>query len=254
MPDEKPVGKPDLELEVGVGVPVELRQLVTASEIFQTLINEVAREYTGAARAPVRWLVEVQAGSVKLPLRAEPASDEVAASQIREIPRSIADGLAQLEREAVRPEFFNDKALEEAKRLATQAKADFPVAIRNGGERTRLSPQLVANVEKILGRPRKSFGTVEGRLDSLSVHTAREFAVWRTDGTRVPCYFGRFLSLDDVLPAVGKRVAARGEVKTHPRTGEPESIEVHDLRILGEFVVRAQDVRGIFRGRERADD
>jgi hypothetical protein len=254
MPNGKPDGeRPDLELEVGVGVPVELKQLVAASETFQSLINEVAREHSGSAKA-VKWLVEVQPGSVRLPLRAEAGTLEAAASAVREIPRSIADGLAILEREPKRPDFFSDKALEEAKKLADLGRDDFGLAVQNGGERIALSQRLSVNVSKLLGSPRTSFGTVEGKLESLSVHGSKEFSVWRVDGTRVPCHFGRYLSLDEVLPAIGKRVAARGQIKTNARTGEPQTVEVHELRVIGERTVSAAEVRGIFKGRETADD
>ena len=76
-------------------MPVELKQLVSASTTFAALINEVAKEYTGRGGS-VRWVVEVAPGSVKLPVRAEPASDEVAPSAVHAIPHWIADGLAQL--------------------------------------------------------------------------------------------------------------------------------------------------------------
>jgi len=254
MPDGKPDAvSPDLELEVGVGVPVELKQLVSISTTFERLINEVAEAYTGKARA-IRWFVEVKEGSVRLPLRAERASEQVAPSAIREVPPLIADGLAMLEREAARPDYFNDKAVEVARTLAGYVRDEFPLAVRNGGERIELSQQLSVNAGKVLGRPRTSFGTVEGKLESLSVHGANEFSIWLVDGTRVTCSFGKYLTLDEVLPAVGKRVAARGQIKAHPHTGEPESVEVHYLRVLGSEPVSADEVRGILKDCETAED
>ena len=134
------------------------------------------------------------------------------------------------------------------------AKDDFPLALRNGNGRIGFSAQLAANAGKVLGQPRTSFGTVEGRLESLSIHGSNEFSIWQIDGSRVKCTFGKYLRLDEVLRAVDRRVAARGIVKTHPRTGKPESVEVRFLRILGQEATRADDVRGIFKGREIAED
>ena len=236
--------RPDLELEVGVGVPVELRHLVRASSIFAGLINEVA-EARAERPGPIRWLVEVKEGSVRLPLRAELAHDDVEPSLVQEIPAVIAEGIAQLEREPVRPQYFSDKALEQVKSLANLATADFPLAVRNGHERAAITKQAYVNAEKVLGRPRRSFGSIEGRLDALDIHAGQEFAIWPLGGKKVKCSFGEYVELEDVLAAVGKRVAARGEIQTKPN-GE-RIIQVHSLRVLGQRQVSVDDVRGVFK-------
>lgn len=252
MADSRPATeRPDLELEVGSGVEVELRHLVSASSTFSGLINEVAEAYTGVSR-PVKWFVDVEPGSVRLPLRATPGADGVHAAAAHEVSTVIVDGLAHLEREPTRPPYFTDKALEQSKALANLLTDDLPLAVRNGAGRLPLTKQLLVNAEKALGMPREGIGTVEGRLEALNVHEAKEFAVWSADGQRVKCLFGRHLTLEDVLPAVGKRVAARGRIKTRP-SGDRISVEVHELRIIGADPVLADEVLGIFEGREVAD-
>jgi len=238
----------DLELEVGGGEPeLELRHLVSVSSTFANLVNEVAERYTGTSK-PVRWLVDVQPGCVRLPLRARPAHDSVRPSAVREIPSVIADGIAQLEREPVRPEFFNDKALEQVRALAN---AGVPLAVRNGGERVNFSAQSAANVEKVLGKVHESYGTVEGGLEELTIHGSKEFGIWQPHG-KVRCLFGRYVTLEDVLQGVGKRVAARGTIRHRPRVGAI-SVEVESLRILDADDVSAESVLGLCRGSEVAD-
>jgi hypothetical protein len=252
MADDNPSGQAaDLELEVGTGTAVELRHLVSASGTFAGLINEVAESYTGVQR-PVRWLVEVEAGSVRLPLHAEPTSDRLRGSAAHEIAAVIVDGLAGLEAKPERPPYFTDRALEQAKALSNLLRDDLPLAVRNGSGRIRLTKQLYVNAEKALGIPRESFGTVEGRLEAVSIHEGREFGIWQLDGKRVRCFFGRYVPLEEVLAAVGKRVAARGVIKTRP-SGERVSVDVRELRALGEAPVSADEVRGIFRDHEAAD-
>lgn len=239
----------DLELEVGSGLPqVELRHLVSLSSTFAQLINEVGEAYTGATK-PVRWLVEVKKGSVRLPLRAEPASDEVGPSKVREIPSLISGGIAQLEREAVRPAYFTDKALGQVKALAN---GGLPLAVLNGIGRVTVTQQAAVNVDKLLGKPLESFGTVEGRLEELTIHAAPEFSIWQADGLKVRCLFGQRLALPEVLAAVGKKVAARGIVKARPN-GEAIAVEVEALRVLDARDVSAESVRGLLRNYEVAD-
>ena len=243
----------DLEIEVGHGVDVDLRSLAKVSDKFAGLIDEVAREYTGIQRS-VRWVVEVEHGSVRLPLRAEAAVDDVQPSAIPEIGSVIAQGLSELEAKPVRPDHFTDKALGLAKELANLAKADLPLAVRNGIGGVNLTKQLSINAEKVLGAPRVSFGTIEGRLEALNVHgTSKDFSVWPAEGNAIKCIFGTRLDLErDVLPAVMKRVAARGRIKTRPN-GERLSVDVHELRIIGTAPASADEVLGLLEGHEVAD-
>lgn len=243
----------DLEIEIGHGVSVDLRSLANVSQKFAGLIDEVAKEYTGSHRSPVRWVVEVERGCVRLPLRAEPAIENVRPSMVHEIGSVVAEGLHKLEESPVRPDHFNNKALDLAKSLASMASDDLPLAVRNGTAGVKLSPQMSVNVEKVLGTPRESFGTVEGRLEALNVHgSARDFSVWPLEGSAIKCIFGDRLDLEaDILPAIRKRVAARGKIKTRPN-GERVSVEVDELEVLPS-PVSADEVRGILRGREVAD-
>jgi hypothetical protein len=243
----------DLEIEVGHGVDVDLRSLATVSQRFSSLIDEVAREYTGIQR-PVRWIVEVERGCVRLPLRAEPAAAKVNPAAAYEIGHVVAEGLCGLENSAERPDHFTDKALELAKGLANLASEDLPIAVRNGTAAVKVTQQTSVNAEKVLGAPQESFGTIEGRLEALNVHGAsKDFSIWPVGDKAIKCSFGSRLDLErDILPAVTKRVAARGKIRTRP-SGERLSVEVDELKVIGAAPVPADEVRGILRGREVAD-
>ena len=242
----------DLEIEVGHGVDVDLRSLANVSQKFAGLVDEVAREYTGVAN-PVRWIVEVESGSVRLPLRAETTADEVRPSAAHEIGTVVARGLAQLEQSPVRPDHFTDRALSLAKELANYATEDLPLAVRNGTAGGKLSRQLSVNAEKVLGTPEETLGTIEGKLEALSLHGSRDFSVWPVSGKAIKCVFGSRLDLEhDVLPAINKRVAVHGRIKTRPN-GERLSVDVDELRIIGGTPVSADEVRGILKGYEVAD-
>lgn len=252
VPDPKENdGHPHLELQVGSETPVELRQLVSVSDTFADLINDVAEAFTGR-RKPVKWIVEVQKGSVRLPLKAEPSIQDVRPSAMPEIASAIAHGIAQLEREPERPQYFTDQALEYAKSLASLSSEALPLSVRNGAERVVLSKQLLVNADIVLGQSRSSFGSVEGRLEALNIHGGKQFRIYSSiDDKAITCNFGRHLELDDILRAVGKKIMVRGVVKTNPR-GERTTIEAHSIRVLGDRLVTADEVFGIFEGTTEA--
>jgi hypothetical protein len=234
---------------------VTLAQLVSVSSVFAQLIREVAKEYAGTEKEPVRWLVDVKPGSVRLPVRGEPAVDDLTDDEVQEIADAVLDGLATLDDRPERPPFFTDRALVEAKTLANMATDFLPIAVRNGMRSAPATKRLMTHVDEVLGPPRDSIGTVEGKLEALNVHERpHRFAIFDliTD-RRVDCYFGSRIPLDEVLKGVGRRVAVTGILKTRP-SGERVAIEAHELRLFPaeEELPKPDDVLGILPRSESA--
>jgi hypothetical protein len=212
---------------------VTLGQLVSASSVFAQLIREVAKQYAGTDREPVRWLVEVRPGSVKLPVRGVPTLERLSEDEVEEIATAVLDGLVTLDDRPERPKFFSDRALVEAKTLANMTTEQLPITVRNGNKAAPATKRLMTHVDEVLGPPRDSIGTVEGKLQALNTHERpRRFTIYDllTD-RRVDCFFSSRIELDEVLAAVERRVAVTGIIKTRP-SGERLSIEAHELRVF----------------------
>jgi hypothetical protein len=223
---------------------------VSASSTFAQLISEVAKTYVGSKRDPVDWIVDVQPGSVRLPLRGRPTTDKLDPSAIREIASVIAGGIETLDARSERPPCFSDRAVQLTKALANLATDDVPISVRNGQTRIPLSTRVVANADALLGPVLASYGTIEGRLEALNIHGPRPaFAIFEPlTGHRVECYFGERVELAEVTAAIGKRVGARGRIKTR-RNGERVSVEVDELRVLrdADELPPASAARGLLR-------
>jgi hypothetical protein len=233
-----------LELELGTDRPA-LAHLVSAASTFAGLLREVGREYLGDEKA-VRWIVSSERGSVRLPVTAEPASQEVAPAVLGELSGVIAGGLAAIDQSPRRPDYFSNTALEQAKSLANLAKEDLPIAVRNETVNAQLTKRLMTHVDEVLGPPRESLGTVEGRLEAINIHGPHRFAVYdAVSGGRAECYFREHLTPEEVGRAIGKRVSVRGKVRTRP-TGEKQ-IEVLHFKVFApeEELPSADDVLGI---------
>jgi hypothetical protein len=203
------------------------------------LIREVAGEVTGEGRDAVRWVIEDirRESPLRIDLSPRPAKDEVSPDLVRRVASAITQGIAVIEERPERPEHFNDTALERAKDLATRVGEDVhSVRFRskNGvaAEPVAVTKRLAANVQEIVGPQLERFGTVEGRLEGLVVHQRRVLYIWETlTNRRVECFFGERIPLDEVLAAFGRRVAARGLIRTR-KTGEKLSIEANELHVF----------------------
>lgn len=245
-------GSAHLELELGA-TDVALHHLVSAGGTFAGLIHEVARSYLGTRKDPLRWIVTVEKGSVRLPLRPEVAHDEVAPSAIPGLIEAITNGLALLDMRAERPVHFSDKALQDAKALSNLVSDELPITVRNGKESAELSKRVAANVDDLLGPPETSYGTVEGALEGIQIHGAKnQFAVYDAlTGVRTECRLSEDVTLDDLRPAIGKQVGIRGEI-TRRASGD-RIIVAHALSIFPseDDLPSVEDVLGILEGYER---
>ncbi len=239
----------ELELKLDAN-EVSLGHLVSASSIFAALLREVAREYAGSERA-VKWTVEVKGGSVVLPIKGRATGDRLSDQAVPEIVAAVVQGVKTLNERPVRPPYFNDQALREAKALANLVSEDLPrIAILNGVAGADATKQLMANVDEVMGAGRESIGTIEGKLQALNIHEKpQRFAIFDLlNDQRVDCYFGEHVDLEEVLGGIGRRVAVSGIIRTRG-TGERFSIDVRGLRIFPaeSDLPTPDEVRGILR-------
>ena len=133
-------------------------------------------------------------------------------------------------------------------------------AVRTGlfkGARARLTTRLIANVEQVLGEDERSVGTVEGALEAVNVHgQSSKFNVYDAlTGSKVECHFTASVTLDDLRPAIGRRVAVRGLIRSRP-DGRPVSIDAEELHVFPaeEELPSPEDVYGILSGYEVDDE
>jgi hypothetical protein len=234
---------------------VSLSQLVSAGSIFAQLLREVAREYSGSTRS-VKWIVEVAPGSVRLPVKGQTTSEKLAQSAVPEIVAAVVGGIKTLNERPVRPPYFNDQALIEAKALANLVSDDLPrIAVNNGTVGSDATRQLMDHVDQVMGEGRESIGAIEGKLQALNIHEKPpRFAIYDllTD-QRIECFFGPTTDLEEVLRGIGRRVAVSGIIKTRG-SGQRYSIEVRSLRVFPaeSELPSPDDVRGILRLPESA--
>ncbi len=168
---------------------------------------------------------------------------------------AVVGGLASLDEKAVRPRYFNDQALREAKALANLATDEMGIVVKNGAVSAEATKRLMTHVDEVIGAGRESIGTVEGKLQALNIHERPpRFAIFDLlSDDRIECFFGEHVTLEEVMGGIGRRVAVTGVIKTRP-TGERVSIDVRSLRTFPpeDELPTPDDVRGILRLPESA--
>lgn len=227
------------------GVP--FFRLLEAQEKFLALIREVARSIAGDRG--VTWVVsDTRPGSLDLGVRAVPNSVRVPHSVPRKIAHAVSDGIAVLGAGPTRPPQFTDTALERARDFANVLTDELPsVTVRNGHGVTRVSSLIAAHADTVLGEPESAFGSVEGTLESVTVHERRLFSVYDplTD-ERVECRFGMRISPREIGAAIEKRVRVYGEIKSRA-TGQIMYVRAEEIEVQpdADTLPTADEVRGI---------
>ncbi|MFY9822069.1 MAG: hypothetical protein WAM82_11855 [Thermoanaerobaculia bacterium] len=237
---KKPANRLTLYLE---GPRITADRFVRAVNAFFDLITEVAEQVEGRKR-PVRWIVSVEPGSVQLNSDPQALKPFV---KVGKIANTIVDGMRSLDRSSKRPEGFSNLALRKAKDLGGVADGvDIERAkIRLSRKAASVRKDTVAHVDRILGVTSTAFGSVEGTLETFSIHGGPHLAVYDSlTGRKIECIVPPE-KLEEYWKNFGKRVYVFGLIR-YNREGEPLSIEVENLEELPTHgLPTAEDVYGI---------
>jgi hypothetical protein len=158
---------------------------------------------------------------------APPLSQRTAVQQVREGVRSIHA------RNPQRPEGFTDAALRALRRAAYLSGPKLRITLSSGqgeGEAVPLDAALVAQIDSWLAGQRNAIGSVEGKLEVISVHNRLRFTLYGGRGERIECLFQETL-LPQVKSALGERVCIRGRVH-YRKDGVPATVEAQRLHLM----------------------
>jgi hypothetical protein len=206
----------------------------------------------------VRWMI----GALKyespamVTLRAVPLSEEVDVSA--EIAQTYLGGLKVLQEGKRLPDIFSETALNAVKRLARIGDGVKAIKIQHKREIVRITERLAVNLDELVSRTFDSIGSVEGKLEMVTIHSQRYFRVYEpVHGRGVVCYFAPEL-LETVKESLGRRVVVSGTLRSD-RFGRPDSITVTDFRTVVEedALPKPSELRGLVKGMtagEKAED
>ena len=225
---------------------VDVDSFVTAARALTAILRELDGAVSRRGVESLRWGVGTfQAGSAVLAAVPIPTDGDVV--EPRTVIAACVGGLHQLEESARIPPYFTDKALQEAKALVGPLQREVRrIAVRGADQEAVVTQHLAANVDAILDRGYTGLGSVEGRLESVSIHDRSVFGLWEPlDGRRVECRFPMAM-LDEVREALGRRVSVRGMVR-FGKGDQPVSVEVEHIRLFPaeEDLPTTEQLRGL---------
>jgi hypothetical protein len=216
-----------------------------AAESFLSIVQGVAKNITVV---PIDWRVEVAEGSAILRVRvANPSPDSARSIEATyKGMRSLRSGTKTV------PYGFTQKELKEAKTLVSiiDGTRVQTISFKNGGDAEDFPKSVMGIADALLvGETHSAFGSIEGKVDSLSDKHAFICSVYDPIFDReITCYFQKQEVEEDAYRAFRKRVLASGLIR-YSKEGYPTSIIVDAIRVFPDEseLPSIEEVRALFK-------
>ena len=163
----------------------------------------------------------------------DPGHREPAVATIGE----VLSCLRQLEESARYPLTVDGRALQRARTLGAAAGAaggriEVWAGDASGEREVFVTVRSATHAERLARRPNKETGSVEGRMEGLTIHGPTAFFIYDAlTGTRVECRCDRGM-LDRAAAHLGKRMIATGKMR-YGKDGKLATVLVDSFRLLG---------------------
>ena len=153
-----------------------------------------------------------------------------------QVARRFMEGIHTIQTEGVTPALFSPDSIASVNKIVRSLGTNGVSGLNlTGADRdAELTGSASNKIQALVGVRNKSIGSVEGRLELVSIHTrARRFNVYHAITNKaVRCNLPGDME-EQVIASLGKRVIVSGMV-SYNLVGEPVKVEVYRLRVLKE--------------------
>lgn len=153
------------------------------------------------------------------------------------VAESFVTTFENIQDRGISPPYLSEFGIQKLQRMVSLLRKNGATAFRASSVDRNRSVTVDESAEKTLNQLiptiRTYEGTVEGRLETISVHKETRFIIYHAISKKaVTCKIERDADLDSAKQALGKKVAVSGIVSINVK-GEPLHMTVLELRILG---------------------
>jgi hypothetical protein len=225
-------------LRVGSQDQITLPLFIDALKHFMFALRDMDAAISKNSRGSVRWEVTTLQKQSPPIVGVTPVPRKVdVLDQSYKIESQFIENLRLLSSRPERNDLLSDSALERIEKLATKTRYIGPMATwlpSNGLPKieSEISQNTLQNVRELTGVKFAGFGSIVGKLESISVHNGAEFRVWdRKTGKPVRCKYEPAIE-QQIKDALRKTVTVVGEILINS-AGNPISMDVEDIEEMG---------------------
>jgi hypothetical protein len=161
---------------------------------------------------------------------------EAATDVSTEIAASFVTGLENIECHGTSPPYLTDNGMRRVKSMVSLIHKDgakgFVASAPDVEKSVEVSEKSTKAIDELLPAKTEALGTVEGRLEAISIHGSKKFVVYHSITKKaVNCYFDPQRIMDKVLQTLGSRISVFGQVFSNAK-GEPVKVAVSDFELV----------------------
>jgi hypothetical protein len=230
------------------GSEITAEKFVKSVSAFVAIIRDVTESLSGEKNS-IKWIVSVEKGSTRVHFT--PRSIKANPAVVKSTIDAVKNGFLEIEQHGGRPSYWSDASLKSAKEMASvyspDEKALDVIRVSSDGGYATVTKNTSTNVDSLVGTEKRAFGTVEGRLrtvtESGGLHVVVQDAL---TNNKIRCFF-EDPDTDRFVAAFKKRVSVYGEIR-YARDGAPLSIKASDIRVMREStkLPSIQEMIGIY--------
>ncbi len=224
-----------LRLQV-LGEPrtITVGAFVSALEDWLKVLSDLDSAISGEPRGSLDWFVaELSTGSLAVEVESRSRLEDK--NYGPDVAESFVTGIQQVEREGTSPPYLSEDGMRSMRHLVRligrEGTSGFVVTHLT--RTVEVSARASANIDQLIRVQQRSIGSVEGRLETISIHGKRPRFIVYHGPTRkaVTCRFDADRWLDTVKDGLGRRVNVKGAVHYNAK-GEPLRVDLEDMRLL----------------------
>jgi len=217
---------------------ISLHSLIIGLQCQLGILKDLDVAVSGEINGSLDWVVtDLQLSSLAVVVESQSKIENKNAGP--KVVNLCVTGMKQLEEEGVTPPYFPEHSLKLSKKLvgmigkngATGIEISSPIIPTHIAT---LSPKAAVNIDELLPTKYSSLGSVEGKIETLSIHKTTKFVVYHAITQRaIACKFDQN-QLEQIKNILGRRVNVYGTISYNAK-GEPLRVEdIIDIRLLKE--------------------
>ena len=215
---------------------ISVRGFLSAIDSWLKILDDLDSAISREPQGSLDWFVtDLSKGSLTVEVESRSRLEEKNVAP--EVASAFVTGVQQIEREGASPPYLSEVGMQKMRQLVRlvgrEGTSGFEVTHLE--QTVEISGRASANIDQLIRVQQHSIGSVEGRLETISIHGRRPRFIVYDALTRkaITCKFDPEPWLDKVKDALGHRVNASGEVHYNVKA-EPLRVELQGLRILRE--------------------
>ena len=230
-------------LRVGLSDKVSLGDFAASLKGFLRLLKNFDSTVSGKESGTQRWEVTTVTMNSPIVIGVTPTTKARMSDFSEAIEAELLNSSNTLTARKERTPQMSDSALAGMRQLAQLSKRIGPSSIympANGKPKreTLITQVTMEVVEELTGIRYRAYGSVSGKLESITVHGKSEFRVWDTStGKAVRCRYKPEIELK-ILRLLRKPVSVSGIIASNA-AGYPISVEVEELSEKTQITVPA---------------